>query len=180
MDGEAEQAAADQPDDDGERVEPFGERGGVRDGAEAFRVGGGAGAGLDRRRGPLRTEVLDQRRGDEAQRQAAESQRSALDADIGQLQAAIRVEVAEAQASIRTAISLAELAQSGVTASEASRQVRVARYEAGRATVDEVLDAEAAYARQRAQAATAGYRLLTALIAYRLATGASLFEDLSL
>ena len=88
--------------------------------------------------------------------------------------------MAEAQASIRTAISLAELAQSGVTASEASRQVRVARYEAGRATVDEVLDAEAAYARQRAQAATAGYRLLTALIAYRLATGASLFEDLSL
>lgn len=116
----------------------------------------------------------------QAQRQAAESQRSALDADIGQLQAAIRVEVAEAQASIRTAISLAELAQSGVTASEASRQVRVARYEAGRATVDEVLDAEAAYARQRAQAATSGYRLLTALIAYRLATGASLFEDLSL
>lgn len=113
----------------------------------------------------------------QAQRQAAESHSSALDADIQQLQAAIRVEIAQAQASIRTAISLAELAQSAVAASKASRQVRVARYEAGRATVDEVLDAEATYARQRAQAASAGYRLRSAVIEHRLATGAPLFTD---
>lgn len=106
-----------------------------------------------------------------AQASAAAYQRDAADADYREARAGLRVQLAQAEGDFQSAVALATLAQSALASAKSTLQTRGARFEAGRATIDDVLDAEARLAEQTALAASAEYQQWQALINYRLAAG---------
>lgn len=72
----------------------------------------------------------------------------------------IRLQIENAVAGMTTARTLSSLARSGMASAEATLNARSARFEAGRATVDDVLDAEAELSSQRARSEIARYEIL--------------------
>lgn len=90
-----------------------------------------------------------------ARKAAAEAKLAALRAERLSFARGVRVQIEQTLAELETATALAELAAAGVESARATLAARSARFEAGRATVDQVLEAEADLAEQRARAAVA-------------------------
>lgn len=105
-------------------------------------------------------------------RDALNAQLMALEADLEEAQSGILLELEQAYADYETARGLQELGNSGVTSAEESLRVRRARYDAGRATIDDLLEAEADLAEQRASASVADLDVIRAWLSHQLATGA--------
>ena len=106
-----------------------------------------------------------------AQATAAAFERDAADAEYREARAGLRVQLARAEGDFQSAVALATLAKSALASAQSTLQTRSARFEAGRATIDDVLDAEARLAEQAALAASAEFQKWQALINYRLAAG---------
>jgi outer membrane protein TolC len=83
----------------------------------------------------------------------------------------LRVEIARATSTLQDNRERVELALLGVASAEATRQTRAARLEAGRANIDDLLDAETTLADRRAQVAIARYEVLRAWVQLQAATG---------
>ncbi|MDT0618962.1 efflux RND transporter permease subunit [Salinisphaera sp. P385] len=99
-----------------------------------------------------------------ARRDQAEAQRQALDADRRAFMHEIRVQIEEQLAAIDSALALADLAETGLSSARSRLKLRDARFRAGRATADDVVEAEAELARQQARRAIARYDHLEAWI----------------
>lgn len=108
-----------------------------------------------------------------AQRGEAEAQLAALRAARLELVRSIRVEVRQALAEVRNARERIELVRLGLKSARATRATRAAQMEAGRANVDDVLDADATVAERRANAEIASYRLTGAWVRLQGAVGQS-------
>lgn len=76
----------------------------------------------------------------------------------------IRLQIEQSVADLITAQTLGELAVTGMESAKATLDTRAARFEAGRANVDDVLDAEAELSRQRSMQRIARYDELRAWV----------------
>ena len=99
-----------------------------------------------------------------ARRSAALAEVAALRADRREFTREVRLQIEQAVADYRTAVQLQTLAASGIESARATLDTRSARYDAGRANIDDVLDAEAELARQRSLRTIAGYDKLRAWV----------------
>lgn len=93
-----------------------------------------------------------------------------LRAQRAELTNGLRVEIARALADLRDNRERVELARLGVTSAQETRNTRAARLDAGRANVDDLLDAEATLANRRAQATIARYEVVRAWVRLQSAT----------
>ena len=112
-----------------------------------------------------------------AEASAAARERDALQAELREAQAGARVQLVQARGDFQSALALVQLAQSAVASAQSTLQTRSARFDAGRATIDEVLDAEARLAEQTALTASAELQQWQAVISYRLAAGLPLIAS---
>lgn len=108
----------------------------------------------------------------------------ALQAKVAQLQAQLReqrrlisIEIAEVYELQRLAQTTQRLASAAVESAKARLQTRNDRFEAGRETVDEVLQAEAQLRLQETRAINANYDLLLAKLQGRYVLGLNLFAE---
>lgn len=112
-----------------------------------------------------------------ARKAAVRAELSAMRARRLSFSRAVRVQIEQTLAELETAIALEELAAVGVESALATRDARGARYEAGRATLDQVLEAEANLAEQQAQAAIARHDRVRAWVRLQGTLGNSKWID---
>lgn len=103
--------------------------------------------------------------------QALEAQRQMLLAQRDESRLGIRVQLEQARQHYRIAEGLQALALTAVDSAKATLQTRSARFDAGRANVDDVLAAQAEVAEQSANAQIANYQRLRAWLQWQLAIG---------
>lgn len=101
------------------------------------------------------------------------AQQLGLAAQQDDLLRTIEVQLAEARAGFTTAKANATLSASAIRSARQTLKTRKARFDAGRATVDDVLDAESALAQQQAVARTSRYEQLAAWVRYEFVLGVS-------
>lgn len=109
-----------------------------------------------------------------ASRDAVQAESDALARELADARAGVRTEIARARADFDTAVSLARLAASALDAARSTLDTRAAQFESGRATIDQLLDAQARVAEQEALVHTARYAGLQAWIRFNLARAAPL------
>lgn len=106
-----------------------------------------------------------------AARREAAARLAALRAQRQESINGLRVEIARAHANLQDRRERVELARLGVESAEETRDTRSARLDAGRANIDDLLDAEATLADRRAQVSIARYDLVRAWVRLQTATG---------
>lgn len=100
-----------------------------------------------------------------------QQQITALHAQYAEARRGVRIQLIQAHTDYHIAQNAIELAKTGLQSANLTLQTRQARYQGGRATIDEVLAAEAAAQQQREQANEAAYQVITAWLQYQLAAG---------
>ncbi len=111
-------------------------------------------------------------------RAALEAEREALAADLTELRRGVETEVREAAARLETARAAAKVRGRGVELATETLRVERERNRAGRATTNDLLDAEADLRRQRTQSELARLDILRAWFNLALAVGVEDFEEL--
>ena len=101
----------------------------------------------------------------------AQARLAALRAQRTELLNGVRLEITRALADLQDSRERVELATLGVQSATGTRDTRAARLEAGRANVDDLLDAEATLAERQAQAEIARYDVVRAWVSVQEATG---------
>jgi outer membrane protein TolC len=115
-----------------------------------------------------------------ARKGAAQARLAALREERLSFARAVRVQIEQTLAELETANALTELAAAGAESARTTRDARSARFEAGRATVDQVLEAEADLAEQRAQTAIARHDRVRAWVRLQGTLGDSAWIDSAL
>lgn len=99
-----------------------------------------------------------------ARRSEALAQASALRAQRLEMLRSIRLQIEQSVADYRSARTLYSLAKTGIESAQATLHTRTARFDAGRANLDVVLDAESSLSRQRSLRRIARYDALRAWV----------------
>lgn len=108
------------------------------------------------------------------QQDAYEHQANALDQQTVELRRRVSLDIQQAEADYTTATSVRDLAQTAVASAQETYNTRSALYDYGRATIDEVLDADADLAKQKAVLDVARINIVRAWFSYQLAVGRDL------
>lgn len=108
------------------------------------------------------------------ERDAYEHRADALEQNAAELRRDVVLDIQQAQAEFTTASSVRDLAESAVASAQETFNTRSALYGYGRATIDEVLDADADLAKQKAVLDVARINIVRAWFAYQLAVGRDL------
>jgi outer membrane protein TolC len=95
-----------------------------------------------------------------------------------ELKRSVALEVHQADADFITATSVRDLAVSAIASAQETLNTRNARYDQGRQTIDDVLDAEADLSKQKALLDVASVSIVRAWLAFQLATGQNLLAVL--
>ncbi|MEM7582422.1 MAG: efflux RND transporter permease subunit [Acidobacteriota bacterium] len=103
---------------------------------------------------------------------ALEAEREALDADLAELRYAVSLQVRDALAQLASAEATAEVRRRGVELATETLRVERERNRVGRATTNDLLDAEAALRRQRTESDLAQIAIRQAWFELDLAVGA--------
>jgi len=106
-----------------------------------------------------------------AARREAEARAGALRAQRTELVSGLRVQIERARADLDDSRQRVELALLGVESAQATRDTRAARLDAGRANIDDLLDAEAKLADRRAQARVARHEVVRAWVTLQTTVG---------
>lgn len=106
-----------------------------------------------------------------AARREAQARVAVLRAQRTELVSGLRVQIERALADLDDSRQRVELTRLGVESAQASRDTRAARLDAGRANIDDLLDAEAQLADRQAQARVARHEVLRAWVTLQTATG---------